>query len=399
MRVFFAVVGVLVVLCAARPSSSQPVEMFARLAVVATNDDARDLAGALAERLSHLGLRLRLHRVGPPLLDAPRSDDGTEPRTDDGVERARIWIDLQSAPDVAVRLATVHGRTLGLPVERSIPRSVSHAILIEQVSEIVYDTLESMLAADDARPSTMDMPPAPHAGLADRSPGAASDATKGVAAVTGSSMATSTNLAPRAVGARTPARAFEPTLSANAFASVRGISNEAGALFGGGAATELGTGRWLWRPSLWLSAAVNSPFDEHVATFTLETTVSCLRAVPTVEIFDRWSMRVDAGIGGGIDLLRTIPRNMPRSPYPFDVPRTAVDAVATGRVVLRAPVPSGAAMIVATDVDYDPAPHAYRAPMSPGSPSGFFQPWSVRPAVMLGLCVPMVGRDACSHLQ
>lgn len=397
MRVVFAVVGALAVLGAARPGGAQPADALARVAVVATNEDAHDLEQALSERLSRLGLRVRLRRVGPLGQDTPPSDEGTEAPFDERTERARIWIDTQSAPDVAVRLATVHERTLDLPVERRIPRSESRAIMIEQVSEIVYDTLESMLANGQVTSSTTGVPP-PAGTPADKSPGAPSDATPGVPAETRSPMATSATLPSPAPGRQARTRTFDVTLSANAFASARGVSDEAGALLGGGAAAELGTGRWLWHSSLWVSAAVNSPFDEHVAAFTLETTVSCLRAVPTIQIFDRWSVRIDAGIGGGIDLLRTIPRNIRSSPYPFDVPRTAVDAVATGRVVLRAPVPSGAAMIVATDVDYDPAPHAYHAPMAPGSPNGVFQPWSVRPAVMLGLCVPMVGRDACSHL-
>lgn len=399
-----AAVGGLAVFGAARPGrASQPVEPFARVAVVATDGDARDLDLALTERLLHLGLRARLLRVRAEVPDTPRFDDGTEPPsdgTDDRTERARIWIDMQSAPDVAIRLATVHGRTLDLPVERRIPRSDSHAIVIEQVAEIVYDMLESMLAKDRASPSTTDAAVAAAGTSEDTSLGTATDAGSGVAGAEGRSpVRAPRDHTPHASGAQTAGRPFHLSLSANAFATARGVSDEAGPVLGGGAAVELGTGRWLGHSSLWLSAAINSPFDEHVAAFTLETVLSSLRAIPAVEILDRWGIRVDAGVGGGVDVLRTIPRNMRSSPYPFDVPRTAVDAVVTGQVVLRAPVPSGAAVMVATGVDYDPAPHAYHAPpMLPGSPKAVFQPWSVRPAVMLGLCVPLLGPDGCSHL-
>jgi hypothetical protein len=118
--------------------------------------------------------------------------------------------------------------------------------------------------------------------------------------------------------------------------------------------------------------------------------------VSSVEILERWLVRLDAGIGGGVDLLRTIPRTLRSSPYPFDAPRTEADGLITGQVILRAPVPSGAGLTLAADVDYDPTPHHYRAPASPGFSSRVFQPWAVRPAVMVGLCVPLAGRYACA---
>lgn len=397
MRVVCVAVGILTMLGVESLGRAEP-ESFASVAFLAAGDDARELEASLSERLARLGLRIRVARVNTP------DDRGPG----DGNERARIWIDMQSAPEVVIRVATVRGSTLETPSERRIPRSESHAVLVEQISEVAYDTLDSLLASEPeqspgaASPAASGAPetrrfPVDGAGPAPRS---AMDSSDGKVRPVPSASSRASTVPGPAPGSGPSAASLtrglaDTALRMHAFASGRGLSSEAPVVPGGGAAAEVSMGGLPGHPSVWLSAALNAPFDAHVAAFTLETSVSCLRLVPSVEIFERRWIRLDAGVGGGVDLLRTIPRTLRASPYPFDHSRTAADGLVTGQVLVRTPVPSGAALTLAADVDYDPTPHHYRAPASPGYPSHVFQLWPVRPTAMIGLCVPLAGQHSC----
>ncbi|MGD0678351.1 MAG: hypothetical protein ABSC94_23320 [Polyangiaceae bacterium] len=359
LRAISAALTVVATLAAGRTTRAQPAEAFARVAVLATDEDASELEAALVDLLGHQALRVRVVPVG--LTSAAR----TLPL--DVHECARIWIDMQSEPDIVLWVAAVRDGLLEQPAERRISRGDSHAILLEQTAQVAYDTLESLLASDGAPPPTPGPPETAGPVTArEPTPGRERKGATGVA------------------------------VSAHAFASWRAIAAQAPAAAGGGAAMDIGLGRGRGHPDLWLSFGFNSPFDVKTAQLTLETNVSCLRVVPSIEVVEHRWLRLDLGLGAGIDLLSTVLRDQRGPPYVAGHLTPTADIVATGQAMLRAPLPSGAGLTLAADIDYDWAPHRYDLVVPPKGAETVFQPWPLRPAVMAGLCVPLAGEGACA---
>jgi hypothetical protein len=286
---------------------------------------------------------------------------------------------------VTLRVAAIHGEALERPAERRIPRARSRAITVEQVSECAYDAVDSLLASDVIVTAPEGV----------RDPVFATESAAHDDGVANSPPPPATAPEPPPA-APPPGRGLAFGLGAYAFVSERSVADRDFALAGGGGAIELGVGRGTGRPSLWISIDSNATFEEHSSRLTIETGITSLRAVPTVVLLDHQPFVLEAGIGGGIDVLRSTPRDMHTLGGPPAPTETAASGVLTGQVTLRATVSSGAGLVLAAGVDYDPSPYRYVEPARPGTPNTILQLWSIRPSAILGLCVPLAGEGACS---
>ncbi|HUE39755.1 MAG TPA: hypothetical protein VMR29_09640, partial [Candidatus Binatia bacterium] len=120
------------------------------LVVVAANDaEALALFGALRELLERLHLRLR-----PVRSEASGERKGAliGPGMAAGEDRACVAVDARSADRVSIEAYGVRDGGLAPPVERTVLRTDSSAIVVEQVAHVVYATLESMLAIAEPGP-------------------------------------------------------------------------------------------------------------------------------------------------------------------------------------------------------------------------------------------------------
>ena len=333
---------------------------FVDVAVAASPEDAAALLDTLRELVARLGLGVRVTTGdGPPWtrLDSPPDTPG---------ERARVWIDARDASAVTVDVCAV-GQGAPSPVfHRSVPRDGSRAIVVDAVGHVVEATLESALL----EPSSPPVAPPPF-------------------------------VAPPPADTRGDARAGPAvrhgglTLDAAAFADGAEVAARSGVALGGGGAFIVSAGPIPWRPSLWIGASFQTPFDIPGPGVTLETSVSSFRFLPSVELLRLRPLQLDFGAGGGADVFHDTPRD-PRGPFP-STPQTQthVTPVVAGQLLARLRLGPSARLLVGLDLDWDPGQHHYAVFDRFGNASAVLQPWSVRPGALIGICVPLAGAAAC----
>jgi hypothetical protein len=201
--------------------------------------------------------------------------------------------------------------------------------------------------------------------------------------------------------ARAPSRATDRprrstlALDAGAFIDSRMLARSTRVDLGGGAALVVSSPSFL-RPSLWISAAIQSPFSATGPGLDLTTTVYSFRAIPAIEVLRYPFIQVDLGAGGGTDVFHDTPYD-PRLPYVGPAPSasTHVSAVFTGQLLARMRLGPSARIIAGLDIDWSPDQHRYEVLGPSGTPTVVLQPWSVRPGALLGLCIPLAGPGAC----
>jgi len=333
---------------------------FVDVAVAASPDEAAALLDTLRELVARLGLGLRAATGdGPPWtrLDSPPDTPG---------ERARVWIDAREADAVSIDVCALGDGAPSPILHRRVPRDGSTAVVVDAVGHVVQATLESALLEPSSRPvlppPLAAPPPADNLGIAPPKPAV---------------------------------RRGGLTLDAAAFADGAEVATRSGAALGGGGALIVSAGPIPWRPSLWISASFQTPFDIPGPGVTLETTVSSFRAIPSVELLRLRPVQLDFGAGGGADLFHDTPRN-PRGPFPAAAqPQTHVTPVMAGQLLARLRLGPSARLLVGLDLDWDPGQHHYSVLDRFGNASAVLQPWTVRPGALVGICVPLAGASAC----
>jgi hypothetical protein len=330
------------------------------VSVAARSEERGALLDALREPLDSLGLVVR----------ASRGDDGPPPSVlAPAGTRARVWIDARALDHVDILVWTA-ALAQGAPAHRVIPRSGSSAVVAEEVAYVVRATLESLLR----EPAPVAAPPveitvAPPAIPADVLP------------------------PPPPPLARKTGERFGFDISA--FANAQGVASSTPA-FGGGLGVE--TAPWgarPFRPSLWIGASLNAPFESASPEATLETTLYSVRAIPEVELVQIGRFHFAAGAGVGVDILRSVPGEGSTSSVVNLGPTTVqTDPVLEAQLLFHAPLARNAGVVIGLNVDYDVRPHYYSA-IDGAETNTVFAPWTVRPSAILGLCLPLVGESAC----
>jgi hypothetical protein len=340
-------------------ASTQPARsQYATVRVSAPGEESAALLATLRELLSRLGLTLR-----ETATDTPTPAFMTAPPVD-ADERARVSVDETGSDRVVVSIETLESGHAPSPVERTVPRGGSTAILTEQVGHVIHSTLESLLVGE--------VPPAPPP----RPPAAPAIPSEKPA----------------------PSRQESFGLDATAFAAGRGVASNTGPSLGGGATIGVTAGTGPWKPSVSLGGAYYAPFGTSVPDVTLQTTISSFRAVASVRVPHTKVIGVDLGLGAGADLFHTVPSNPSPQVVTLGPTKDLVDPVVTARVLAGIRLSAGARVTVGIDVDFDAGSHRYvtysiATKEDTGVP---LQPWPVRPSAMLGLCVPLIGSIGCA---
>ncbi|HEY3816099.1 MAG TPA: hypothetical protein VGL81_02955 [Polyangiaceae bacterium] len=333
---------------------------FVDVAVAAQPEEAAALLDTLRELLSRLGLGVRATTGdGPPWtrLDAPPDTAG---------ERARVWIDARDPAAVSVDVCALREGPAPPILHRSVPRDGSSAVVVDTVGHVVEATLESALLEPLPRvpPPPLLLPAPP-----DHVP---------------------------AVAAPIPAlRHGGLALDGAAFVDGAAVAPRSGVTLGGGGAVIVSAGPIPWRPSLWMGASFQTPFDVPGPGATLETSVSSFRAIPSVELVRFRTLQLDFGAGGGADVFHDTPRDV-RSPFQSSSrPQTHVSPLVAGQLLARLRLGPSARLLVGLDLDWDPQHRHYDVLDRFGNASAVLQPLSVRTGALVGICVPLAGASAC----
>ena len=345
-----------------------PQRGFVDVAVAASPEEAAALLDTVRELVARQGLGLRATTGdGPPWtrLDAPPDAPG---------QRARVWIEAHDPAAVSVDVcALVEGAPAGAPrriLHRVVPREGSSAVVVDTVGHVVEATLESALLEPApppaAPPVPPTLPPPPLADVRDTSPARASPRRGGLA------------------------------LDVAAFADGADVAHRSGVALGGGGSFIVSAGPIPWRPSLWIGASFQTPFNIPGPGVTLQTTVTSFRAMPAVEFLRvRPLLQLDLAAGAGADLYRDTPEN-PHGPFPTST-QTQMHAtpVVAGQLLARLRLGPSARLLVGLDLDWDPGPHHYTVVDCFGNPSAVLEPATLRPGALVGICVPLTGGSAC----
>jgi hypothetical protein len=123
-----------------------------------------------------------------------------------------------------------------------------------------------------------------------------------------------------------------------------------------------------------------------------------VRLIPDVELVHLDTMRVDLGVGGGLDFFDVAPLVVRATSAVIDTPTRTVDLVLATQLVVRLRLASQLGLMFGFDLTYDCAPHATTAPDDrPGDLHDSFEPWRLRPAIEFGLCVPLTSGGGCGR--
>jgi hypothetical protein len=150
---------------------------------------------------------------------------------------------------------------------------------------------------------------------------------------------------------------------------------------------------------LYLGAYFYAPVESSTSEVRLEITAISLRAIPSVELARVGPLRFAAGAGGGVDLFHAEPQPTETATATLGPETTLVDPILEAQMLLRIVI-GGASLVLGFDLDYDLNPDRYEIHQyGTGTSSSVLAEWSVRPAGMLGVCLPIVGVSACKDAE
>ncbi len=364
-------------------TAAAPSRRVVEVLVAGGGSDAASLDDTVRELLGRLTLVMESQSVGHIDADDPGFRSTARPSL-----LARVGIDLR-ARDVAV-ITIVDGRTGDVTMRRSVRRDGSPAVVREEVAHVVQAAVDPMLLAERDRaaaPPPPPPPPAPSPAPASPPPPAqpiaepapapspaapASDGSPGRDRVAGSPE----GRAPLALDLSTMA-------GAGSFASGAGAVARAG----GGAAL-------VWRhgvrPSVGIAAHYVFPFETGSDVALAHVGVASFRGAFGLELYGSSTFAIDAGAGGGVDLLQVEPRSNALPADRLGAPTGRVDPIATASITGHLAIGAGTALslMLASDVDLA-SRHWVVAGGS--APVDAFAPSRVRPLAMIGFTFTAAG--------
>jgi len=274
---------------------------------------------------------------------------------------AHVTIDLTGE---GAAIATVTDATSGeLRLHRAVTREGSKAVVREEIAQKVQAAVEAELLERQARAS-----PPPGDGRAGGGP------------------------APG--GARPAANEPPPerpvSLDVGVLGGAGGFASQVGPAFRvGGEATLALTGSP--RPFVSIAAAYALPFESSDARPVIaRAAVTSGRALFGVEVIRLGRAAIDAGAGGGLDVLHVEGHSavLPRSHL---LPASErVDAIVSGAVSLHVALTSDVSVTVIGLADLDLAARRYVLSRGPEA-DDVFVPWRLRPTVLAGLSLRALG--------
>jgi hypothetical protein len=323
-------------------------------------EEAHAAEASLRELLRRVGLDLRVTIVDR--LPADRTPSAPD-------VAARAWVDLRVDNGALVEVADSSAeRTYE---RRIVAQEGSRAVLLEDVAHVIQAAAESI--ASGAPPPSAPPPPVHQ--------------TAPPVVVVAPPPAPAIVVAPDTtpVGA-TPA---PWSLALVGFFNATPYAHDTAAAFGGGGGVRFATGRF----GLWGFGAYHAPFGNDSPPVPLHASVWSARVVPTLELYDTSAFLLEAGAGGGLDVVSLSPGTTSSNVMTLDAKRTEVSPILTALVAAHARLGSGARLFVAGTLDWDLDPRRYVASSS-GISSSLLAPLTVRPGISIGLSFDVVQAGA-----
>lgn len=329
--------------------------------------EIRIAAAPGAEEAAERSLLGPLRRLGLDLR--PSRGAGFDPGAAPGV-LVRAFIDLRpGAPEVLILL--IDGATGQIVARRGIAREGSDEVLREQAAFILASLIEDRIEADQAA-----IEPAPRASV---SASGSASAPPPVAPVAPVALA---DAAPdRPAGERSMAIAIEVA----PFLSTAFLSPRTQASSGGGLAVGLRGERSI---GAWLLARLLAPAETSTRGLELHAGLFSARFLPTARLLGGPALSLDAGLGGGLDLL-----SIEASTSGETVARPAsrqLSAVLSGLVRAEARLSGSVQLFAAGLLDADLAPRRYVVAQG-AAREEIFRPSTWRPSLLLGLTFALTG--------
>jgi hypothetical protein len=312
--------------------------------VIGGDEDAGLLMDTIRELVGRLGLTVVPHQV--PAAEAP-GEMSAHP--------AGLSVTVDLASRYQVLTIVRNGPT---EVRRTIPRDGSPAIIREVIGEAVRSAVEAQLYVDDlpgSPPPAAEPPPPP--------------------------------VAP-APSPPVPYRGL--AVDVTTLAGAGGIATGANVVAHVGGGFVVGS-RARLRPSVTITGEYVIPFDTSLANISSQGEVVSLRALGSIEVLHKSWMALNAGAGGGVDIVDAQATGLPMSTSETVTPstvHTTVDPIVAARVTAYAPLGTDAAFTLALEGDVDLFPSRYVAYNGSGDVTSF---WRVRPTLLVGFTFTAMG--------
>lgn len=323
------------------------------LTFVGEEDDRIAFAGSLSELLMRLDVDVALRQTDAPLpkdaLLAIVTADWSDP--------AAVTVNIQDAQSHVVLV-------------RRLTRGASASVVIEAATHIVQSVIEEL--ANPTAPK-LSAPPVLSAAV----------------------------VMPRPLEPQRPKEGMALSLAGFAGARLFGVGAggppngppqgpAVGA--GGGLRLELAWAGGRWRPSAWLLAQAQAPFEIRVPDFDVTIQTVPWRLGLGLDALHGDSWRFAVGLGGGGDVFHTTPssRTLPESRVRAQ--RIDVSPIITGHAALHFALGRSTDVFLAFNLDVDFTRPRWISTAGTQRNS-VFAPWPVRPALLLGFSFSPVGPE------
>jgi hypothetical protein len=346
VRAFAVLVVVLAWSALARADDDVVPRKLVRVVIAADETQAGALEGTLRSMLARLDLVLETKRA-----ERVELDDATALAVPSEDALVTAWVDLRGVAHATVVLVDGAGHVVE---RRVVPTEGSAAIAIEGVAQIVYASSEDVVIHR----------PHPHVELP---------------AISIEAPAPEKHESPTPIVPRQSRVLFD----AGAFASATTFGDAAPVVVGGGLSVTVAAGRSSLHPSLRASVSVAVPFDVSGPLVALDANVLSARLAPAIRVAGGSSWSVDAAIEGGADVMWISPHGTGLPATNVKDATTSASPIMGALVALHVRAGARASFMLALAGDVDLAPRRFVIHDGPNVDVAF-QPWPVRPALVLG---------------
>jgi hypothetical protein len=167
------------------------------------------------------------------------------------------------------------------------------------------------------------------------------------------------------------------------------FTHDSGVVFGAGIGARLDPGRAAWRPALWILGEYHPPFGGDAQPVGVRTSVWSLRALPMLQLFDSTRVLVEAGAGGGVDIVSLSPGENAGGAHFASTPVEA-SPILTGALAAHLTLAPSFRVFVLATIDGDAKPRRYVVATGPEHTT-ISEPLAVRPGIAIGFAFDVAG--------
>ncbi len=334
--------------CLATTLGAEAPRPIVAMTFVGPEDDRGAFTASLSELLMRLDVDLAIRQT-----DAPLPKDAL---------LAIVTADWSDALAVTVNIQDADGHVV---LVRRLARGNSPSVVIEAATHIVQSVIEELAHPTAPRLSA---PPVLSAAVVLPKP-----------------------LEPE----RRETNGLALSLAGFAGARLFGVGPPQGASVapGGGLRLEVTWAGGSWRPSAFLLVQGQAPFEIKAPEFDLSIQTVPFRLGLGLAAFGGDSWRFNVGLGAGGDVFITTPSSRSLPDNRVKPQRVDVSAIITGHAAIHFALGRSTDLFLAFNLDVDPSRPRWVAGQGGGPPVTVFNPWPVRPGLLLGFSFTPVGPE------